>query len=260
MDFKDASSVSIEPDGKKQHQVEVLNLIDEGTSVLWEAVVREDFNAETVVETLLEVFKQQGVPASLKFDRDPRFVGSSQGRDFPSALVRMLHVLGVAVSICPPHRPDKNAFVERYNGSYKRECLAVHQPSDVGQVREVTAAYKQHYNWERPHQGLSCKNRPPRVAFPELPALPGLPLVVEPDSWLKAVEGEHFTRKVKSDGRVSLDKYDYYLGHSLAGQYVVVVVDAAKRELVIQHHRQVIKRVGLKGLHQGPMTWKNTRR
>lgn len=56
-DFKDATTVEIEPDGKKQHYVEVFNFVDEGTSVLWEAVAREDFNAETVVETLLEVFE-----------------------------------------------------------------------------------------------------------------------------------------------------------------------------------------------------------
>ncbi|WP_425607645.1 hypothetical protein [Candidatus Chlorohelix allophototropha] len=42
-------------------------------------------------------------------------------------------------------------------------------------MNEVTKAFKEHYNWERPHQGLSCKNKPPRVAFPTLPALLTLP-------------------------------------------------------------------------------------
>ena len=115
IDFKDSSSVELEPDSKKQHLVEVLNFIDEGTSVLWEAVARDDFNAQTVLETLFEVFERQGLPRQLRFDRDPRFVGASQGRDFPSAMLRMLHVLGVQPALCPPHRPDKNGYVERYN-------------------------------------------------------------------------------------------------------------------------------------------------
>lgn len=34
MDFKDASSVPADPDGKKQHTVEVLNFVDAGTSSL----------------------------------------------------------------------------------------------------------------------------------------------------------------------------------------------------------------------------------
>lgn len=120
IDFKDASSVEVDPDGKKQHVVEVLNLIDEGTSVLWEAVARADFNAETVVETLLTVFEQHGLPHQLRFDRDPRFVGSASGRDFPAAMVRMLYVLGVHPAICPPHQPWKNGFVERYNDRVSR--------------------------------------------------------------------------------------------------------------------------------------------
>lgn len=108
IDFKDATVETIDPAGKKQHLIEVLNFVDEGPSVLWEAVVREDFNAETVVETLLEVFEKQGLPRRLRFDRDTRFVGASQGKDFPSALLRMLRVLNIQPCISPPHHPEKN--------------------------------------------------------------------------------------------------------------------------------------------------------
>lgn len=110
MDFKDVTSVTIEPDGKQQHLVEVLNIIDEGTSYLWEAVARTDFTATTVISTLLEVFGARGVPKNLRFDRDVRFIGGAGRKAFPSALVRMLKVLGVGVQLCPPHRPDKNPF------------------------------------------------------------------------------------------------------------------------------------------------------
>ncbi len=225
-------------------------------------MVREDFNAETVVETLLEVFERQGLPRCLRFDRDTRFVGSSSSRDFPSAMVRMLQVLGVQPRISPTHRPDKYPYVERYKGSFKRECLLVRRPENSGQVKEYTAEYKAFYNNERPHQGRSCNNQPPRVAFPELPALPSLPLVVGPDSWLGAIDGEHFSRKVRSDGSISVDKYDYYLGRELAGEYVLVKVDGAKKELVVAPSRHKrgkegggggggrpeIKRFGIKGL------------
>jgi transposase InsO family protein len=70
------------------------------------------------------------------------------------------------VSICPPRRPDLNAFVERYHRSYNEECLQVYRPTDLESVRMVTAAWGQHYNHERPHQGLACGNQPPRKAFP----------------------------------------------------------------------------------------------
>jgi transposase InsO family protein len=258
-DFKDASTVTVEPDGKKQHVVEVLNMIDEGTSILWEAVVRSDFTAQTVVETFLDVFERLGLPAELRFDRDPRFVGASASRDFPSAFVRMLRVLGVTPHICPPHRPDKNGIVERYNGSFKRECLLVHRPENEAEVREVTTAYKEHYNHQRPHQGRPCGNQPPRVAFPELPALPSLPVMVDPDSWVMAVDKEHFTRKVRSDGAISVDKYDYYVGSAHADQYVLVRLDGPKRELVVLYKEKEIKRLAIKGLYKKAMSMEEYR-
>lgn len=46
-DFKDASSVPADPHGKKHHVVEILNIIDKGTSVLVAHHVRTDFTAET---------------------------------------------------------------------------------------------------------------------------------------------------------------------------------------------------------------------
>lgn len=161
----------------------------------------------------------------------------------------MLHVLQIQPCISPPQRPDKNPFVERYNGSYKRECLKVRKPGSPGEVKEVTVEYKEHYNYESPHQGRSCKTKPPRVAFPELPALSALPLLVDPDRWLRAIEGEHFTRKVKSDGSVLVDKYAYYVGRELAGEYVVIRVDGSKRELSVQHHKKELKHLPIKGLY-----------
>ena len=140
-------------------------------------------------------------------------------------------------------------IVERYNRNFKYECLLVHLPGNLGELREVTTAYQYHYNFERPHQGKACHDLPPRVAFPELPRLPGLPEMVDPDSWLTSLNGEHFIRKVRSDGGVALDKYDYYLGRELAGQYVALVIDAAKGQIVVEHHQQEVKRLNLKGLY-----------
>jgi hypothetical protein len=254
IDFKDCNSIEVEPDGKKQHLVEILNMVDEGTSVLWSAIARTDFNAETVVETLLEVFENQGCPRQIRFDRDPRFVGSASGRDFPAAMVRMLYVLGITPVICPPHQPQKNGFVERYNRSFKYECLLRERPESLGRVREVTAEYKEIYNYLRPHQGKSCKNQPPRVVFKELPALPSLPLLVDPDKWLTRLEGEHFARKVNSGGSIALDKYDYYVGTELSGKYVIVKVEAATQELVVERNKEEVKRFKLKGLYRKEMS------
>jgi hypothetical protein len=61
----------------------------------------------------------------------------------------------------------------------------VHRPGTLEEVRVVTAAFQQHYNEQRPHQGRACGNRPPRVACPDLPRLPPLPTTVQPARWLQ---------------------------------------------------------------------------
>ena len=111
VDFKDASSVPAQLDGKRQHVVEVLNAVDMGTSILVAAQARADFNAETTLQEVASLLRTHGRPQQLTFDRDVRFVSSPQGSDFPSALVRFCHCLGVAVRICDPHHPQQNDLV-----------------------------------------------------------------------------------------------------------------------------------------------------
>ncbi|HEY7122967.1 MAG TPA: integrase core domain-containing protein [Ktedonobacterales bacterium] len=256
LDFKDDSTVPPDLLGKRQHVVETLNTYDVGTAVVLNAQVREDFTAETALLAVVETLAQWGLPDLIGFDRDTRWVGSASGRDFPSPFVRMLHCLKVGVYICPPQRPDKNGGVERYNKSYKYECLLVHRPTDLGQVREVTAAYHQHYNFERPNQAKPCGNRPPRVACPTLPERPSLPDFIDPDGWVEAIHGERYARKVKGTGSVKLDGKHYYVQQALAGKHVVLEVDGPARELVIWHQKEAIKRVPIKGLQRRLLPWK----
>jgi hypothetical protein len=111
LDFKDVTTVPPEVDGKRQHVVEVLNVIDEGTSVLVEAAVSATFHAETTLEAIADLFMRQGLPRVIRLDRDGRFLGSPSGSDFPSALVRFCECLGVGVLLCDPHHPQQNDLV-----------------------------------------------------------------------------------------------------------------------------------------------------
>ena len=111
IDFKDVSSVPADPDGKQQHVVETLNIIDTGTSVLLDAHVRSDFTAETALEALASTLAKYGRPQRITLDRDARWVGSPQGSDFPAALVRFGACLGIEIEVCEPHHPQQNDLV-----------------------------------------------------------------------------------------------------------------------------------------------------
>src|SRR5258707_9976101 len=105
--------------------------VDAGTSTALFAQAREDFHEQTAMEAVISFLQTSGRPHRMTFDREPRWVGSVLGRDFPSPLRRLLLCLGITPSVCSPHRPDKNAFVERYHRTYGQECLQLHRPSTL---------------------------------------------------------------------------------------------------------------------------------
>lgn len=105
-----------------------------------------------------------------------------------------------------------------------------------------------HYNSERPHQGRCCGNRPPQVAHPSLPTLPSLPKQVDPDRWLVTVDGQAFARKIDAHGCVMIDLQTYYIQQHLAGQHVVLFVNAQSRSFDVYLGSQCIKQVLIKGL------------
>jgi hypothetical protein len=253
LDFKHATSVPAEQEGKQQHVVEVLNTVDEGSSLLLDAHARADFSMASAIEAVAATLQTQGLPDAITIDRDPRFVGSSKQRDCPSAFLRLWYCLGVEVTICPPRRPDLNCFVERYHRSYDEECLQVYRPADLDTVRTVTKAYQQHYNAERPHQGATCHNQPPALAHPDLPPRPPVPAFVDPDSWMQVLDGQQYVGRVQRDTSVSIDSVRYYTSQAVVGKEVTLRLDATARQFVIEDKGQELKRVPIQGAGQEPL-------
>ena len=90
IDFKDISSVPPDPEGKKQHVIEVLNVIDKGTSMLLDALPRGDYSMEKAITAIANTLLLTGIPEQITFDRDVRFVGTYTAKDFPSSFMRFL--------------------------------------------------------------------------------------------------------------------------------------------------------------------------
>src|SRR5260370_17754986 len=88
IDYKDISSLPVDPDGKKQHGTQSFNIVDMGTSIVVAAHVSADLTAETTIRALGETFQTHGRPDGITMDRDTQLVGSPQGSDFPSPMLR----------------------------------------------------------------------------------------------------------------------------------------------------------------------------
>ena len=75
--------------------------------------------------------------------------------------------------------------------------------------------------------------------------------VVDPDCWLEILDGCWYSRVVKADGRIRVDKRFYYIRQNLAGHHVMVHLNAATRSFDVFRGDRFLKSVPIKGLH-GP--------
>jgi transposase InsO family protein len=70
---------------------------------------------------------------------------------FTSIDYRWFDIKGINIS---PYAPNMNAFVERLNGSIRRESQDHFLLISEKQIRKILKSYADYYNNQRPHQGV----------------------------------------------------------------------------------------------------------
>jgi hypothetical protein len=253
IDFTDVVTARSPETEKRQHQVEVFNIVDTGTSIALETAVSDQYDAQNTLIALIDVFQSVGLPRVLRFDRDPRFVASWSMDKFPSTFMRFLWCLGVTPDVCPPRRPDLKPYVERFIRTQKEECIYPKRPASIPESRQLIGEHRRFYNLERPNQAVTCGNQPPSRALEQVPRLPQLPAMVDPDAWLQHYHRQGFRRRVRSNGTVTVDNDAYYVGKRYAGQRVLLVVDAAEKCFEIWHNDQCLNTRPIRNLFHGQL-------
>jgi len=61
---------------------------------------------------------------------------------------------GVQLIFIRPGRPMENGFIESFNGRLRDECLNVEWFRSLEDARHKLAAWRYHYNYQRPHSAL----------------------------------------------------------------------------------------------------------
>lgn len=139
-----------------------LTIIDEGNREALAIEIGMSIPSARVIRVLDDLIRLYGRPTRVRIDNGPELVAE--------AFVEWCAAQRIGLGYIQPGKPDQNAFIERFNRTYREEVLDAYLFDSLEQVRAITDAWLEIYNTERPHESLG--QVPPLMFLPrpEMPA------------------------------------------------------------------------------------------
>lgn len=129
--------------------VRILNIVDEFTRECLVSHVARSIGARDVIRVLEKAFDTYGAPLIIRSDNGREFIADT--------VVQRLSERGVVAAFIEKGSPQQNCYVERFNGTMRRELLNREEFDTVLEARVVIGRWVEEYNHDRPHRGLGMK-------------------------------------------------------------------------------------------------------
>jgi len=134
-------------DGRK---FRLLNIVDDYNREMLAMEVDTSLPASRVIRALDVLKEFRGLPLKIRMDNGPEFISHK--------LDEWAKENGVELLFIQPGEPTQNAYIERCNGSIRRELLNAYIFNSLNEVREKSEEWMMDYNYHRPHQALNFKS------------------------------------------------------------------------------------------------------
>jgi putative transposase len=128
-------------------KVRLFNVIDDYNREALAIAAATSFAGEQVVRELENIAHERGYPQSLRCDNGPEFTSD--------VLLRWCEKKNIKLNYIQPGKPVQNAYIERFNGSLRRDVLDAYIFTDLEQIRIATEQWLDDYNHQRPHDALN---------------------------------------------------------------------------------------------------------
>ena len=105
-----------------------------------------DITQDTFLKLMDRIGQFRGLPKAIRTDQGPEFTSR--------ALDRWAYGLGIDLKLIAAGKPTQNAYVERFNKTYRTEVLDCYVFDSLQEVRQMTEDWLHRYNHHRPHESL----------------------------------------------------------------------------------------------------------
>jgi putative transposase len=123
-----------------------LNVIDDfNREALW-IEVDTSLPAERVVHVLEQLLLWRAKPTQIRMDNGPELISQCLESWAQERHIELLHI--------QPGKPAQNAYIERFNRTYREEVLDAYLFDTLQEVRQITEQWLDDYNTFRPHEAL----------------------------------------------------------------------------------------------------------
>lgn len=132
-------------------KVRCFNVIDDANREILHVEIDYSLKSQRVIWVLSHLCKRRSKPKQIRMDNGPEFIASITQEWSKAHEINFLYI--------QPGKPTQNAYVERFNGSFRRGVLNAFTFETMDQVREQAEIWINDYNNFRPHESLG--NIPP---------------------------------------------------------------------------------------------------
>jgi putative transposase len=128
-------------------RIRVLNIIDEYSREA--LVVHADYSmpSSSVINQMRILEKQRGLPCRVRVDNGPEFTSFE--------FTQWCSSKNIEITFIQPGRPMQNAYIERFNKTYRGDILDAYLFENLEQVRILSDEWMASYNNEIPHGSLN---------------------------------------------------------------------------------------------------------
>jgi putative transposase len=133
-------------DGRK---FRLLNIVDDFNREILSMEADLSIPALRLIRVLEYLREFRGLPEMIRVDNGPEFISHKLEDWCKENKVRLVFI--------QPGKPMQNAYIERCNGSIRRELLNAYVFRTLSEVRQKSEEWMQDYNHHRPHQALNFR-------------------------------------------------------------------------------------------------------